>query len=106
MIETNTYHYYGGTILVATVIGDPESDGEDYYADEVYVAWDASLDRPGDVGACTVASGARATWLSLRWPCTTMDASVAVVGDACSAIDWLSARRIGDAGEVRSAAAT
>jgi hypothetical protein len=30
-----------------------------------------------------------------------LDASVAVVGDACREIDWLSARRIGDSGEIR-----
>jgi len=69
--------YYGHTILVATVVGDPSSDGEEYYADETYLSWDAGLDRPGDAGACTVASSALATWLSLMWPCTTKSAGYA-----------------------------
>ena len=68
--SVDSYSYEGATILVAGLGGDPESDGEDYYSDEVAVAWDASLDREGEAGACLVDASELATWLSLRWPCT------------------------------------
>jgi hypothetical protein len=70
VIETDSYVYDGGTILVSTVVGNPDSEDEDYYSDDVHVAWDAKLDRPGEVGACVVSAAELATWLSLRWPCT------------------------------------
>lgn len=70
VIETDRHAYDGGAIVVASLVGDPESDGDEYYADDVAVAWDASLDRDGESGACFVAAGELSTWLSLRWPCT------------------------------------
>lgn len=70
VIDTESHVYDGGTILVSTVVGDPESEGDEYYSDDVYVAWDVKLDRPGEAGACVVAASDLATWLALRWPCT------------------------------------
>lgn len=70
VIDTERHLYNGHAIVIHTLVGDPESDGEDYYGDTA-VAWDAELDVPGEsVGACLVESADRATWLSLRFPCT------------------------------------
>lgn len=71
VIETDKHTYLGHTVLVATLVGDPESDGEDYYADETAVAWDAALDSPGERGANFVDNHELSTWLALKFPATT-----------------------------------
>lgn len=83
VIETDTYKYYGHEILIATVIGDPDSDGDEYYSDEVYVAWDAGLDHAGERGACTVSAREFAAWRALRWPATVGHAGFARDGSWC-----------------------
>ena len=68
VIECNRYTLDGHTLLVATVVGDPDSDGEEYYADETAVAWDVELGRNGELNACWIDNAELSTWLSLRWP--------------------------------------
>lgn len=71
VIETDRRLYNGHAIVIHTLVGDPESDGDEYYADEVAVAWDSGLDVPSEnLGACYVATSDLATWLALRFPCT------------------------------------
>ena len=74
VIETDKHTYRGHTILVATLVGDADSDGEEYYSDDVAVAWDSALDSPGDVGANFVESHKLATWLAGVFPATTKNA--------------------------------
>lgn len=70
VIDTQRRLYNGHAVVIHTLVGNPDSDESDYYADEVAVAWDAALDQEPGVGACYVNSGDLATWLSLRFPCT------------------------------------
>ena len=70
IIEITTHTYCGHAIAIAQLVGDPDSDGDDYYGPTA-VAWDAGLDRPGESGSCYAPDVDSATWFALRWPATT-----------------------------------
>lgn len=65
--EVETFNLAPGMVVTRVILGNLESEEDDYYSGQMAVAWDGDASEEGP-GACLVDDQELAMWLHLRWP--------------------------------------